>query len=218
MKKFLLIFAILFIAVTLNAQWYLGGEFGLSVRNDRTKTAGVSELTNNTVSGSFMIAPNFGYYFNEKLAIGLRVGVGVPNFRIDGTKKKDRMNVVGWNIFPYVKYHAFTHKKFSIVLEGGLGFGGEHILTKYDADKVKKGQSTFNIRVFNITPVLEFKLADHWHLYTALNFLDFGYDISIVKPDPKVKTTHTRHNFRMIFNADNVLSLTNLTIGVYYKF
>ena len=218
MKKIFMIFAILFIAVTVNAQLFLGGEFGLQVKNDRTKTAGVSKLTNNIDSGRFMVAPTFGYYINDKLAVGLRTGVGVE-FVVNKTNKtKDRANRVIWDIFPYVKYHVFTHKKFSIVLEGGLGFGGVHELAKHGKDKVVKGPSIFLVHVFNVAPVLEFKLADHWHLYTALHFLDLGYDIAITKPNPKVKTTQTRHDFRMIFDADDAWVLTNLTIGVYYKF
>jgi len=218
MKKIFMIFAILFIAVTVNAQWYLGGEFGLQVRNDRLKLEDDKELSKNDVTGSFIVAPNFGYCISDKLAVGLRVGVGLPQFRISGTKEKDHYNKVGWAFYPYVRYAVFTHKRFSVVLEGSLGVGGEHQISKVENEKPVKGSTTINVRVLNIAPVLDFKLTDHWYLYTALRFLEIGYDIGITKPNPDVKTVSTSHNFRFIVNADNVLSLTNLTIGAYYKF
>jgi hypothetical protein len=79
------------------------------------------------------------------------------------------------------------------------------------------------VNVVNITPILGFKLTDHFQLETGLNFLNLGYSIGITTEkhttgDETFKTNGTTHHFNTVFNSFNILSISQLTIGVIYKF
>ena len=220
MKKIFILFAILFIAVTLNAQWFVGGQLGLGIQNEREKTEGVKDFDHNNIYGSFLFGPYFGYCINDKWCVGLDVAVGTQ-FRISQNlwmTDKYRQNFVGWDVIPFAKYAAFTYNKFSLQIKGSIGVGGLHEFTKRGNEKTEKGATAIIINVLNIVPILDFALTDHWHLDAELSFLNIGYGIAIYKDEPKSKTTNTIHNFNCIFNSSNVLTMNCLKIGAYYKF
>lgn len=101
MKKVILSLVIAVIALSANAQIYLGGSFGIT--HD-----GESKLTN------FIIAPEVGYNFNEKWAIATEIGFS--HYNLDETSS---------NIFfiaPYARYSFFEKNIFRLFIDGGLGF------------------------------------------------------------------------------------------------
>jgi len=220
MKKFFMIFAISFIAVTLNAQWFVGGQLGLGIQNEREKTEGVKDLDRNNVYGSFLFGPYFGYSINDKWSVGLDVAVGTQFSIVENSWSTDKIhfNRVIWEISPFAKYSAFTYKNFSLLFKGSIGVGGVHEFAKIGKEKTVKGETTIIVNVFDIAPILDFKLTDHWHLDAQLDFLNLGYGIGISKDDPDSKTKTTQHYFNCAFNSANVLSVQYLTIGAYYKF
>ncbi|MDR2972320.1 MAG: hypothetical protein LBU83_10385 [Bacteroidales bacterium] len=222
MKKIFMILAILFVAVTLNAQFFIGGEFKIDVEGNRAKLDADKNLQRNVTNFEFLLAPKFGYYFNDKLAVGLKLGLG-PKCEFDNTNKdnKSTKTEFSWGIYPFVRYSVFTYKKFAIIMEGSIGFGGTHEFAKYGKEKQKNLPYTINIQVFNITPVLSFNLSDHWQLEAGLNFLDIGYGIDVRKSstlsDKKYNSTETSHKFKFIVNSNTIIN-TAFTIGASYKF
>jgi hypothetical protein len=95
MKNFFITIVILFITINLNAQWFLGGEMGLNVKdvnyNENASLPSGSFLTGNRENTTkrtdigFMLAPEFGYYFNDKFALGLSFRIGTT-FKADTTR------------------------------------------------------------------------------------------------------------------------------------
>ena len=215
MKKIIFILAITFIALTLNAQWFLGGKLGLNITEENV-TGG-----NKTYVG-FSIAPKWGYYFNEKFALGLNTSIGT-NFNLltsDGYNSVKSVDItVPWNISPFVRFHAFTYKKLALILEGSIGIGAQHRLSKTGSNDMKVSPVTIGIGVFNITPVLGYKLTDHLQLEAGLNFLNLGYNIDVtVDVENTTKTNPVKHNFNFGFYSTSILSVSQLTIGAIYKF
>ena len=118
-------------------------------------------------------------------------------------------------------------------MEGSVGIGGEQYKedythpvssVKYQEDR----QSTIGIGVLNITPILGFKLSEHFQLEAGLNFLNLGYNIDIINRTLKTtdidqkeeisKTKTIKHDFNIGFNSSSILVVSQLTIGVIYKF
>jgi len=226
MKKFLIMLAICSIALTANAQFFVGGKFGFDVhsnryKEDKAKTADIETQFN------LLIGPRFGYCINEKWAVGADVLIG-PKFNIetyfendDSKKKASRTSTTfKWGIYPFARYTFFTYKAFSFGVEGSIGVGGSHSSwkTKYkdhkeDNDK-GKGPYTIHLQVFNIKPVMAVKLKEHLFLETSLDFLGFHYGMDIT-PYQKGKNggVTTVHDFGL-----NITNLTQLTMGIVYKF
>jgi len=236
MKKPLIILVIFLFTLNSNAQWFLGGEIGLNVRNYNEKSFWEdSEHTRKISKVGFLIAPKVGYFFNEKLAFGINFSVG-PDFTNESEKNltrgyKYRRTSVNWSVFPFVRYSVFTYKKFFVALEVRTGVGGSHSFWKYENLTTKKGYTTFAIGVLNVTPVLGFNLTDHLQIEAGLHFLNVGYNIDITKgkdyyvshTEPEVEISErkiniTKHDLNIGFNSSSILVVTQLKFGVIYKF
>jgi len=238
MKKIFILLAITVMAVNVNAQWFIGGKIGLNVKNSHTIMDENPNATISTTSTGFSIAPKGGYYFNEKFALGLGFSVGAnfknvsnendyPEYQIS----KSQGITVPWRINPFVRYSVFTYKKFSLILEGSVGIGGEQYKEDnthlYNFKRYQK-RNILGIGVLNITPILGFKLSDHFQLEAGLNFLNLGYNIDIINSLDKItnevgvessyKTKTINHDFNIGFNSSSILVVSQLTIGVIYKF
>lgn len=101
MGKVILSLVIAVVALSANAQVYLGGSFGITHDSK-------AEATN------FIIAPEVGYNFNEKWAVASEIGFS--HYGVDGASA---------NIFfiaPYARYSFFEKNIFRLFVDGGLGF------------------------------------------------------------------------------------------------
>jgi len=212
MKKIFIILAITVFAIQVNAQWFIGGDVSANVTNiDETY---VWSSVNKTEAG-FQIAPRFGYYFNNKFALGLSVSFGA-NFSINtsGNTTKYQEYALRWGAFPFLRYSVFTYKKFSIILQGSTGVGGTHYFSQTGSNSVK-GSSALGIRVINVSPILGFNLTDHLQMEAGLNFLNLGYNIDIITNN---NSDIIKHDFNIGFKSSSILSLSQLQFGVIYKF
>jgi len=233
--KLVMIAMLLIIAsVNVKAQWFLGGEVGVNVNSKNFDAVNDgnndSKQTFDGTNIGFKIAPKFGYYFNEKVALGLSFSVG-GTFSEEREKKEYimysqdfeyRKNSVNWGVYPFVRYSVFTYKKFSVLLEGYTGVGCAHGFGKLNGGKEKS--TTVSIGVFNVTPILSFKFNDRLQIETGLRFLNVGYNIDISKGEfegdnsrPPNSFNQIKHDFNIGFNSGSVFSLSQ-TIGIIYKF
>jgi len=220
----ILLFAFCLLPSTLNAQWFVGGGLGINVKQNETETDNIN-TTKNTAVG-FSISPKGGYYFNEKFAVGLSFSVGYNfNDSYYGFQEstKQSFNALQWRVNPFTRYSVFTYKKFSLILEGRIGVGGSQAKeTRPDNTIIRT--SVLSIGVFNITPLLGFKLNDHFQFEAGLNFLNLGYNIDIQSITQereryyKVNSTNITHDFNIGFNSSSIFSISQLTFGVLYKF
>ena len=211
MKKFFIILVITFLATTSNAQFFLGGDLGVSLRSEKVKRN--TNITNSTQFG-FAVAPKAGYYFNNKFAVGLGFNIS-PSFQTYKPNQNDREwnTVLAWSVDPFVRYHVFTVKKFFIILEGTVSVGGTHHLKTFGQQE--RRPTTINIGVIRVAPILGYKLTDRIQLEAGLNFLSLGYGIDITTGENETRTTH-----QFIFGATsaNILNVGSLRIGAIFKF
>lgn len=229
MKKFLILIAAAFITVNVNAQWFVGGNVGIKVNalNEDIESSNSKEN-----EFGFMLAPKTGYYFNEKLALGANLNFCYSTYLQHLTNflssngvgsYKSRAHSVNYGIYPFVRYSVFTCKNFSILLEGSVGveyWQSEQIISGILTDeKTEIKRSVIEIGVLNVTPILGFKLSEHFQLEARLNFLNLGYNIDKETYSfGTAKRTSTQHDLNIGFKSTSMFTAYLLTIGVIYKF
>lgn len=99
MKKLIVVIAAAFIAVSANAQSYVGGGLGLNVGDNQFNVS---------------LNPEVGYVFNENWSAGLA-------FSFD-EYIHDSFNDINVNINPYVRYTFLRKGNFSLFGEGDFFF------------------------------------------------------------------------------------------------
>lgn len=94
MKKIVLMAVMAIVSLTANAQAYVGGQFGFGV--SKTRLTGEFQK-GQTSTDVFKIAPEVGYNFNKKVAIGMSAGIGL-------TSVTDMDHVTEVAVSPYFRY------------------------------------------------------------------------------------------------------------------
>ncbi len=141
MKKVLVFLFVIMAALSAKAQVYVGGSLSVWGGDDVT---------------SFGIAPEVGYNFNDKWAVG-----GVLEFdhsKVNGLKTN------GFALAPYARYTFFENDILRVFADGGFGFSTVGV--KDHGDNV----NGFEV---GIRPGLALKLTDHLSVLTKVGF--FGY-------------------------------------------
>ena len=112
MKKILMMVAVIAMAATANAQWYVGGTIGF----------GSVKLGDRSGESTYKIAPEVGYNLSSDWAIGLSMGYqkGACEFGTIG----DFTQNVDTEIFsfnPYVRYTFLTFGMIDVFADAGFG-------------------------------------------------------------------------------------------------
>lgn len=107
MKKIVLSVIVALIAITANAQVYVGGTFG--VGSDKVETEG-TEVKNTT----FKILPEVGYELNEDWSVGTVVGY---EYNKSGDVKTNTFTIA-----PYARYFFLNSDVVRLFADGGFGF------------------------------------------------------------------------------------------------
>lgn len=138
MKKLSVILLFVSMVTSANAQFYVGGTLGVACQD--TKISGIG----NNSSTAYAIAPEFGYQFNDILAIGLSLGIGYDS-SVDATM---------FDISPYLRATFAQTKVVDFFAEAVFEYGF-----------VKNGYSDYNSAWgIGIRPGLLFKVSKKVHL------------------------------------------------------
>ena len=142
MKKLLLLAVLAMASLTASAQFYFGGQVGVS-RN----------ATDNTTS--VIIAPEVGYSFNDVWSFG-----GVLDYEYQYYNK---INLNVFEISPYArfKFASVANDNLKFFVDGGVGFGVQKV-TDYDAGFV------YHI---GFRPGMSYSFNDHWSIVAHLGQL-----------------------------------------------
>ena len=106
MKKIVLSVIVALIAITANAQVYVGGTFG--VGSDKVETEG-TEVRNTT----FKILPEVGYELSEDWSVGTVVGY---EYNKSGDVKTNTFTIA-----PYARYFFLNSDVVRLFADGGFG-------------------------------------------------------------------------------------------------
>jgi len=149
MKKILMTMAAALMAVTMNAQVYVGGSLAFEAWSSQKNAGDKSETV-------FKIMPEIGYNLNEEWAIGTVIGYQNDKFKgINGVSES------AFSIAPYARYTYAKPGKVSLFVDGGLSFTSA---TKADWTEIAIG----------FMPGIAVSLTDNLSFVSHLGFI--GWD------------------------------------------
>lgn len=197
MKKLFFTLAIVLGAITVSAQnsgnMWLGGSVGFN--HDKTKIGDVS--SKNT---TWNILPEFGYFFQDNLAIAGRLGY-------QHTKKTGTIEVDGKDVSTSIKENSFIINPFLryTFLKGSIGClfidGGIH------AEFGKASDIKFTEFGVGIKPGAMINIGNGFAV--SATFGEFGYS----HRNTKTKPEKTKSD-----NVDFGLNMNDLSLGITYNF
>ena len=154
MKKLFSLIAVAFVAMSVNAQVYVGGSLGIDAWSSQKNAGDRSETT-------FTILPEVGYNLNDEWAVGTVIGYV--------SDKWNHINGISESAFtfnPYARYTYLKAGKVSLFVDGGVDF-----TTASKAD--------WNELAIGLKPGLAVSLSDNISFVSHLGFI--GYDV--LNPD-----------------------------------
>ena len=199
-----------FFYVSLNAQVFVGGNFGLNTSMD-TDTEGSTTIAKTSHLG-FLLSPKAGIFLSEKIAAGAALGWSYSRSRshLDPETISTSSSIA---ITPFLRYYALAWNKFSVFGQGNIGvsFSGS---TSKVGDVSTEGPKT-NLFHINVYPGLAYNVSDKLSLETSINFLSFGYYTQTEK-DETFKEITSGFNFGA--GLDNLFTVGAISIGAIFKF
>lgn len=239
MKKIFMTLAAVAAFSFANAQIFVGGSLGISTSSSRTNTSSTSGTS--TIEGEYkgpsnfdlLAAPKVGFYLNDKLAVGL--GLGINHFSeteydyigVYPAVSEYTMKNLGteFGIIPFVRYHFAEWNNFSLFgeLNVGMLFGSsKDIEMTANTELITEGPKAFAFNV-SVTPGVAYKINDHIQLEAMINLLGLNYiynKITQVNDNISSQQERVTRESEFEFGADskNAFNVGNLTIGFVYKF
>ena len=221
MKKILMTLATAFVAVSMNAQYYVGGTAGFTSNKDNSSFPSIERTTN-----TLTIAPEFGMALDDKMSVGIALsyesqsqedkwtGVGA-----DPVAKRLKPTTTTIALRPYVRYQLLTVGKFNVFADGGINFS----IDKTSEAGFKPGtadtydnKAGMNLGLF-VQPGVSFKINDQWTLVTKFDdMFTLGYNKSQVADLTGAPDPDTDFNFGAKTNT--LFQLGTLRFGVFYNF
>ena len=214
MKKLFLIAGLMLTIWTVNAQFYLGGSFGIyenTGKNGQDKKVGFSYL-------NFSIAPEVGYNISDKIDMGLSL-IFLNNtrkaYQFVGDEMSSKTITTGWGLSPYIRYSIYKFGNFDVLGKAALNYSN-NTSKFYDEAGNQNDKRSSTVFGLNISPILFYNLSDRIALYTQLNFL--GLDLSSMTEKTSDVKTGSSSTFKLGANTDNLATFGELQIGFVYKF
>lgn len=149
MKKIMMTMAAAMMAVTMNAQVYLGGSFAFEAWSSQKKAGDKSETV-------FKIMPEIGYNLTDEWAIGTVIG-----FQSDKFAGVNGVSESAFTFNPYARYTFAKLGKVNFFVDGGVDF-----TTASKAD--------WNEIAIGFKPGLAINLTDKFSFVSHLGFI--GWD------------------------------------------
>lgn len=150
MKKLFSLIAVAFVAMSVNAQVYVGGSLGINAWSSQKNAGDRSETT-------FSILPEVGYNLNDEWAVGTVIG-----YVSDKWTGVNGISESAFTFNPYARYTYLKAGKVSLFVDGGVDF-----TTASKAD--------WNELAIGLKPGLAVSLSDNISFVSHLGFI--GYDV-----------------------------------------
>ena len=209
-NKIILIIIFVLFPFILNAQVFLGGNFGLNMSGGNLDNGNITTDKPSTVS--FNISPMVGKFLSEKVAVGALI-----NFSFSQTNNNGAPEVINSSstigITPFLRYYAIRMDKFSIFGQGNVGFSYSGSTSKVDGTSTNGPKTT--TLALTVMPGLSYDVSSKLSLETNINFLNFGLNYSVAKSGSDKNRTV---NFGVGGGLSNIVTVGTISIGAIYKF
>lgn len=163
---------------------FISGSFGV----------GSTKYPDDSKDNSFNISSRFGYFVNDRIAVGAQVGYS--NQKRENSAGNDVVDNSTFTIGAFGRYYFMPAQKFSFFGELGLGYGTTEDINDNEVNGINVG----------VAPGLSYFVSKHFALEASFGIL--GYNS--VKPDASgAKATN---NFQFGLDMDDI------NLGLIYKF
>ena len=113
MKKILMTLLVAAMAMTANAQFYVGGSVGV----------GSVKLGHNDAETTYKFVPEIGYNLNSDWALGVAFGYQKGACSLGNGNYGQDVDTELLQINPYVRYTAVKSNVINVFVDGGVGIG-----------------------------------------------------------------------------------------------
>jgi hypothetical protein len=205
-SSFFLIVLFSFFCISINAQVFIGGNFGFNTSNHKTGDG------NKTSNYSLNLSPNVGKFLSEKVAIGAALDISISgNTAGVNPENTSKSSSLGGSLF--LRYYAIKWDKFSVFGQGNIGLAFSNSSSKVDGSTTDGPKSTE--LYLSVYPGLSYDINDKLSLQTSLNILSLGYNYTTTKIGTN---TGNSSNFNIGAGLSNIVSISAITVGAIYKF
>lgn len=190
MKKILLtsLLAVFAVSGAQAANYFVGGSAALNLDDSH--------------SNNVMVAPEFGWYYNENWDFGANVLLGYD--RTDANN-----GVLGYGVGAFARYKVAQFGDFKLLLKGTVGAAFETQISDNDAID----GDTESALGLSIAPMVTYDVSESFTLYANLNFLSVnaGYTFGNDGADDTWL-------FKAGADSSNLLNTGAFQIGFFYNF
>ena len=187
-----------------SAQDYIGGSFrifGLAGRNASSE------------GNSFSVAPDFGWYFGDNWAFGIRPVVGFRTTTTTYDENIHQARNLSWGFNPYARYLLLDYNRFGLWAEASPEIGFQ-----YEWSRDSGGDWVSNDRIFHydirLVPVLTYQLNEHISLESRLNLFSLAFVGS-----HSTRLSRDTISYGLSATTKDVTgTLEDISIGFLYKF
>ena len=193
-----------FVAVSMSAQYYVGGTVNFNNSTDKTNPAAERTRTN------FRIAPEIGMALDDNLGVGIAISYSSNKTKTENTvatpatSVETTISTVG--LRPYLRYQVLKFGKANVFVDGGVNFALE---------SQKDCKAGMDLGLY-ATPGIAYKVSDEWSIVAKLdNMFALGYSKDPIADVPGAPDAPSSINFNASTGGFN---LGGLSFGVYYNF
>jgi hypothetical protein len=225
MKKLFITIVFVAAAMFANAQFFIGGNLGLSTQGgkDKLTSGGLTVEQDAPKSFGFQFAPSLGYMFNDNIGIGIDFMIGMAK-----TTEKDytvdpvlttttKTTTIGFA--PYFRYVFAEVDNFKFYGDVKLAYVMEKPKVTVDGSGLSVSSDGPKTTTFGvgIVPGMAYYFTDHISMNCVLNILELGFEsqktvVKEVDGDGGEYTTKAT-DFGFGINMP-----TPITVGFFYTF
>ena len=208
MRTVIQVFLFFFFAISISKAQptagtiFVGGDIGLSVGKDKTKNDNTT--TTNYKKTDYSFLPQAGYFIDDILAVGARVGMSGNVYKYEGNYSYDKVSSSYFVLNPFARYYIINQKG-GLFAEADMSFEFGTSKTVYN-DNTDEDNST-NI-FLGMKPGVYYYISDRIVLQAFYGW--FGYQSLINKEDNDTKDINNTFGFD--------LSSNSFAFGFVYEF
>ena len=202
MKKLFITIAFVAAAMFAQAQFFIGGSLGMDYTKAKLNSTDVAKVF------SWDVTPSVGFMFNDKMGVGLDLGIGMiteTNLITD-----DKENITVWAVAPYFRYVFAEVDNFKFYADAKVALGGGKPRIKVDNSWNATGIKATYFGA-GIVPGMAYMLTDNISMNCTLNILSLGFKQNKITGDNDFEYQQTEFDF-------GVNDSTPIEIGFFYTF
>ncbi len=213
MKKIALLMVLVLTSfVASNAQFFVGGSFGIDAESGSYDYNG--NKGDSPTEMSFDFSPQVGFMLSDDFGVGAYVSFGLTRENDHGDPETiDKTSSV--EFAPFARYYAFRFNKFSFFGEAQASLGFGFSKTEYDGNETD-GPKTTEIG-FYVFPGIAYDISNRFQLMARINAFGLGINHQISKNDETDATVKST-DVGLHVNMNSIVTSGYITVGAIIKF